>query len=365
VDRGASLTVMQQIRFVTRKWAPAIGGMETYCVRLVERLRDSHSVELIALPGRSDGRAPSVAAMIGFGLSTFLHLLVSRPVAVTHVGDMASWPLALAASLRGSDVVISAHGSDVSYPLRGGWRGRAYGAYLRLGAALLPKARIAANSKYIAGLAINAGFNDVRVIRMGTDLAPASSATPTGHLFYAGRISRAKGLRFLVEEVLPAFAPEVRLRVAGTVWDDSEAELLRMPGVEWLGALAAREIANQYASSLAVLVPSRAPEGFGLVAAEAATCGGVVIAANHSGLAEAVTTETGFLERSGDAPAWISRIEAIRAWTPAHRAAFVRRSRQAARRLYDWQRVAHETAELYQPGSTSAPVHPLALGTIE
>jgi glycosyltransferase involved in cell wall biosynthesis len=298
--------------------------------------------------------------VIGFGLSTFLRLLVSRRVAVTHVGDMASWPLAFAASLRGSDVIISAHGSDVSYPLSGQWLGRAYRAYLRLGAALLPKARIAANSKYIAELAAAAGFRDVRVIRMGTDLAPTGSKASTGHLLFAGRISRAKGLRFLVEEVLPALGPDIRLRVAGTVWDESEAELLHMRGVDWLGPLTARQIAHEYASSLAVLVPSRAPEGFGLVAAEAAASGGVVIAADHSGLAEAVTPETGFLERAGDAPAWISRIEAIRAWTPAQRAAFVRRSGQAARRLYDWQRVAYETAQLYESASSPAPASALA-----
>jgi glycosyltransferase involved in cell wall biosynthesis len=95
-------------------------------------------------------------------------------------------------------------------------------------------------------------------------------------------------------------------------------------------------------------------EGFGLVAVEAAACGTVVIAADHSGLAEAVTPEIGFLVEPGNAAAWASRIQTIRVWSEEERQGFIACSCDAARRTYSWERVARETTELYRQAQASA-----------
>ena len=55
--------------FVTRKWPPAMGGMETYCFKLVEELRKRHAVELVALPGAADGSVPGAGQLVRFGLA--------------------------------------------------------------------------------------------------------------------------------------------------------------------------------------------------------------------------------------------------------------------------------------------------------
>src|SRR5690606_10595555 len=57
-----------RVLFVTRKWPPAVGGMEVYCRELVNELDERVALDLEALPGRSDGQPPSTLALVGFGV---------------------------------------------------------------------------------------------------------------------------------------------------------------------------------------------------------------------------------------------------------------------------------------------------------
>ena len=337
------------VRFVTRKFPPAMGGMETYCARLVEHLGSRVNLDLVALPGRPDGSAPGALRLLGFGAATAFRLLVSPSRDVVHVADMASWPLAWIAALRGRGqrIVLSAHGSDVSYSTRGHWRGRLYGVYLRLGARMLGNARIIANSRFVAETAAAHGFRNVAVVAPGTSLAPpADSAAMHDSLLFAGRIMRGKGLRFLVEEVLPLLPYPPRLRVAGTIWDQDEAEALASPLVDYLGPLDPQSLAREYAGALAVVVPTIIPEGFGLVAAEGAACGGLVLASDHSGLRDAVLPGHGILV-GPSAQDWADAIEMVRAIPPSERADRRLAASAAALRHFSWERVAGETVAIY------------------
>ena len=106
-----------EILFVTRKWAPAIGGMETYCVKLTEQLARTHDVEVIALPGQPNSLPPRFASLIRFPFTVLRRWLArSRPPAILHLGDMAIWPIGVLAGLRRGEtrLVLSAHGTDVS-----------------------------------------------------------------------------------------------------------------------------------------------------------------------------------------------------------------------------------------------------------
>jgi glycosyltransferase involved in cell wall biosynthesis len=129
-------------------------------------------------------------------------------------------------------------------------------------------------------------------------------------LLFVGRITRAKGLRFLVEEVLPLLLTATRLRVAGTVWEESERELLDHPAVDYLGPLGEEQLQNEYSRANITLVPSQVPEGFGLVAIEAAACGSQVIASRSGGLVDVVRSPWGELVGPHDAAAWARAIDA-------------------------------------------------------
>jgi glycosyltransferase involved in cell wall biosynthesis len=337
------------VRFITRKWPPAVGGMETYSVRLVEELAKRGPIEVVALAGRASGREPTALSLIKFGIRTAIRLMRSPEARVVHIADVASWPLGWIALLRHprSRIVLSAHGSDLSYAWRRGWLSALYRFYLRAGAAALRRARVIANSEYIAGLARRAGFERVGIVPLATDLQ-CEIGGERRDLLYAGRIMRSKGLRFLVEQILPLLPAEVRLRVAGTLWEESERELLSDDRIDYLGRLSQAELAAEYAHAAAVLIPTRESEGFGLVAIEAAACGAYVIASAHSGLVDVVKEPIGQTVCANDASAWASAIRSVLAWSDDERESRAVAARETVDRCYRWRRVAEETLAIYE-----------------
>ncbi|MCO6383263.1 glycosyltransferase family 4 protein [Oceanicola sp. 502str15] len=347
-----------KITFVTRKWPPAMGGMETYAQQVSTRLKEYGEVEVIALPGHPDGSAPTPWELLRFGAKTALSLLFSRdPAPVVHVADMASWPLALFARLRRPSVrrILSAHGTDVSYPARGGLKGRLYGTYLRLGAKLLGRVTVIANSAATASAAGLYGYRDVVIVPLAAEarLQGEAPAPEMQTLLFCGRLTPLKGFRWFVENVLPLLPEPMVLEVAGTVWDETEGAALSAPRVRHLGRLDQPALYQRMAAALCVVVPNihlenGQFEGFGLVATEAAAVGGVVVAARHAGLKDAVKDgETGFLVTPGDAEAWAREIKRVAGWSAEERADFVAGSKATAARYYNWDRVARDTARQF------------------
>jgi glycosyltransferase involved in cell wall biosynthesis len=344
--------------FVTRKWPPAVGGMETYSVELTRELALHLPVEIVSLPGRADGKPPRASALVGFALSAARRYTRREiPPAIVHVGDLAAWPLGLLAWTRYArpKVVISVHGTDVSYHRRKTAKGRLYGAYLRLGARLLGSATVIANSCATAAVAAETGWRTTQVIPLATSIE--DQRPPRSHgadLLFAGRLVERKGCAWFVRNVLPLLPDTIGLRVAGTVWDEAEGAALDHPRISYLGPLSARELLDEYRKALCVIVPNIEPrsgefEGFGLVAPEAAAAGGVVVAAVTGGLRDAVIDgETGFLVPSGDAEAWLGKITEVTGWSEEQRAAFTARASARAREHYSWVRVAKEVLRLYE-----------------
>lgn len=344
--------------YVTRKWAPAIGGMETYSLRLTEELRNYANVSVIALRGRDDGSPPSMLSLAAFPfrfITTWLS--VGRDADILHVGDMALWPFALVTKLMGKRpaIILSAHGTDVSYPRRGGLKGRLYGAYLKLGSSLLRSATVIANSHATEAVAGETGWSTSKVVPLATDLRPKARARHADHhLLFVGRLIPLKGLSWFVREVLPSLPDGISLRVAGTIWNASEGDALAAPRVEYLGALGQEDLCEAYARAACVVIPNielatGEYEGFGLVAPEAAACGGIVVAARCGGLVDAVIDKsTGFLVEPGNAQEWARTIRDILSWSDARRDAFVSEAMEKSQQTYSWDRVACQTLGVYE-----------------
>ena len=355
-----------QILFVTRKWAPAVGGMETYSRCLVEALGGLARVETIALPGRANGMPPSALALLLFPFRVLKRMLgLPGTPQVLHLGDLALWPLGLLGSFGlARSVAISAHGTDVAYHRRSGVRGRLYGIYLRVGARLLPRARLIANSRATAAVAAETGWKAAAVVPLAIEAMPAEppDGTHDGTILFVGRLVERKGCGWFIREVLPLLPGQPRLLVAGTEWDPSERDALAASRVQFLGPLPAAALADLYRSAKCVVMPNIEPasgefEGFGLVAPEAAAAGGLVLAARCGGLTDAVIDGvTGLLVESGNAPSWADAIAEISGWTRDARREFLARSQEAARARYNWPRVARETMSAYLPERrTDAP----------
>ena len=74
----------QQIRergvlYVSRKWPPAVGGMETYSKEITTELGSRVPLQVIALPGRPDGKPPAVPAVGGSTVAGSVRGGVVRP----------------------------------------------------------------------------------------------------------------------------------------------------------------------------------------------------------------------------------------------------------------------------------------------
>lgn len=356
-DAEASQMTGPKVLFITRKWGPAIGGMETYCERLTHELAKLHTIDVVALKGRGDGSPPSLMSLLLFPLTVFRALLRTpvRPSSV-HLGDMAIWPLGLMALgfFPAAQIVLSAHGTDVAYGARGGLKGRLYSLYLALGSRVLGGASVIANSGATKTRLNDIGWNCTAVVPLATDLRgrPDSDFNPK-ELLFAGRLVTRKGLGWFVREVLPLLPQDIRLSVIGTRWDASEESALEHPQVDFLGGMAQDQLARRFAKAACVIVPNIEPEngeyeGFGLIAPEAASAGGTVLSSASGGLTDAVRDgETGFLIETGNASSWAAKIGEVLEWDAETRRCFIAHSQEIAQSHYAWSRVAEETARVY------------------
>lgn len=346
---------LPDVLFVTRKWTPAIGGMETYSLRLTEELDGLARVEVVALPGQPSGKPPGVFALLRFPL-TIIARWFARPAVpeVLHLADMAIWPVGLLALLTfgRTRVVLSAHGTDVGFHRRGGLKGRLYAFYLSCGARLLRHSMVVANSRATELAAQETGWHNTRIVALATDMQAAPRGQD-GSILFAGRLIPRKGCAWFIREVLPLLPRELTLKVAGTGWDTGEVAALDNPRVRFLGGLPQHVLAREYAGSLCTVVPNiELPngefEGFGLVACEAAACSAVVLAARSGGLSEAVIDgTTGILVDAGDARAWARAVLDVANWDEQRRTEYLDQSAEAARTHYAWTRVARQTAAVY------------------
>lgn len=356
----ARATAKPHLLFVSRKWLPAIGGMETYSLKLSRELETYADVELRVLPGKPDGGPPELGAILRFGLATAAGIAFRRvPPDIVHVADVSSWPLAVVASLRSKStkVVLSAHGTDVAFPDREGVLPFLYGLYMRLGGVLGGTCKVLANSGATQRKVRALGFRFTEVIPLATDMTSAMGLHAVDamerRILFAGRLVPRKGCRWFIEQVLPLLPENVTLDVAGTIWDEREGSALSAPRVRYLGALGQEDLRRAYARADCVIVPNIPNgrddfEGFGLVAAEAAAAGGLVLAAAHTGLEDAVIHgETGLKLPPGDASAWAEALCDVLTWPDARRQAFLKRSVDIAQSHYSWERVGRSTYSAY------------------
>jgi len=174
---------------------------------------------------------------------------------------------------------------------------------------------------------------------------------------FVGRITRQKGVPVLlraaahldpdVQLVLCAGAPdtpELGAEVAGLV---EELRKTRS-GVIWLsGMLSKREVIQLLSHSTLFACPS-VYEPLGIVNLEAMACGTAVVASKVGGIPEVVADgETGLLVPPDDPTALAESINSLTRDTERAKAMGTA-GRERAGSLFDWGRIAEQTAQLYR-----------------
>ena len=315
--------------FLTRKFPPSVGGMETLAAgvwRAVHRNRPD--AILIAYGGANRG----LPWWIPTALVRLTSILLRRRAELVLTGDALMYavahPLLRLFRVRHATMIM---GLDVTY------QNRLYRAVV------LPALRRAENVVAISeataeqarGLGVPA--DRLTVLRLGVD-APDISAKERDAasadlrqrlalgdrdavLLTLGRLVPRKGAAWFVEQVLPRLPGHVHYVLAGDGPDADRIESLARTAhvghrLHLLGRVsdADREMVMRGADLFIqpnVKVPGDM-EGFGLVTIEAAMRGTPVVAADLEGIKDAVIDgTTGDLVASGDADAWIRRLDEL------------------------------------------------------
>lgn len=359
-----TLSPATKVLFVTRKWPPAVGGMETYSTELCTELRQLVSLTTRALPGRPNGYPPHPISLLRFMLTTAAFLLLrGRRYDVVHFGDLVLFPLAWLHAIRHPHAqrVLTVHGLDLIYGNRGGWGPTLYRVFLNWASRCSDTTvnHYIANSRNTACLADDLGFKPVRPIPLGVQShnrppAPSPLGQPP-YILFVGRLVPRKGAAWFASNVLPRLPEALTFHVVGVPWDQEETQTLRdNPRVRLLGYLDKASLDRERAECMAIVMPNRSSpdrtdvEGFGIAALEAARDGVPVLASAIEGITDAVIDgETGFLLPENDVAAWECTLQRIRAWTPAQRAAYARNAIDTVAARYTWHCVARATVDVY------------------
>src|SRR5690554_316714 len=301
---------MSKILVITRNYPPLWGGMERLNLNLVKQLSHRHEVMLLA-PKGAEAHAPEnvlVQTVSGAPLSRFLvssmfhAITVSRRFRPDYVlgGSGLAAPMVLAAA-RSCDARsgVYVHGLDLAV------KHTAYRAVWI--PALRRMEQIVANSSATRKLALDRDIRPERIhiVHPGVEipkLDPAARARfRQAHglgegpiLLSVGRLTTRKGLREFVGDVLPQLVqehPELTLVVIGDAPTDSLYAKAQTPesiqkkadkagvgrNLFFLGKRFGQELNDAYAGSDVHVFPVRElpgdPEGFGMVAVEAAAHG--------------------------------------------------------------------------------------------
>ncbi len=351
-----------RVLFVTRKWPPAIGGMETYSAELAKALEPLVDLSVLALPGKERGRRPSLIALFFFLIRVGGHLARARGTYdVVHFGDMVLFALARWNRLisPATKNVLSLHGLDTVYHRRRGFMPWLYGRLMSWAASSDCVDVYVANSRATRGALADSGIGPAVIVPLGARLEPEARQRgvdrPDDYVLFLGRVMRRKGPGWFAEHVANALPDGVRFKVLGTVWEPDElARVEASPRSEFLGVLEKSDERALCERAIAVVLPNQENrsgldiEGFGLVAVEVAALGVPVVGSDTEGLRDSILDGvTGFLVEPGNARAWAEKIAEIRRWSPADRRRFIDRSLEAIERRYSWQRVARDMTEIY------------------
>lgn len=352
---------MEQPRmlFVTRKWPPAIGGMETYSVQLSNALAARRRLSVMSLPGRADASAPSLSSVGWFVVRAAIRVIAGRRRhEVLVVGDLMLGFLApLFVARSGRRAVVLLHGLDVSFGDTPTLLGRTYGAYTRWLIARLdhPGIALVANSGFTRRLALEHGLPRVTAVPLGVDLGPIGppEQRDRGLVLFVGRLVPRKGVAWFAETVLSRL-PDMRLIAVGPPGDLEERERLEAVGrAEYRGVVDQESLDSLRRRAWITILPNVRmpddPEGFGLTGIEAAAGGCLVIASDVDGIGEALRgAEAGIVVSAGDPESWVQRIEEVRSWTDREYSDFVANARCRIGSEYSWDRVATQILGLLE-----------------
>jgi phosphatidylinositol alpha-1,6-mannosyltransferase len=341
-----------RVLFVTRKYPPRVGGMESLSYGLTTGFPGPKTI--IAL-GRSQKH-----------LVWFLPYAFARVALTGHRYDVICLGDALLSAvglvprvLFKRRIAISVHGLDLTFP------NRLYQAYLKH---FLRADVFIANSESTRRLAEARGLEPVRTITIGVPeqyfrlarvpvLEPELERLRAGRvlLLTVGRLVRRKGVAWFVRHVLPKLSGVLYVVVGVGPERDAILRAARETGMTenlcLLGKVSEARLLELLGGCDVFVMPNiEVPgdvEGFGIVAIEAAASGLPVVAARLEGIPDAIADgQNGHLIESGNAAAFVEVLEPLTR-DAAERARQGQRGRSYTEQQNAWPRIIARYVELF------------------
>jgi phosphatidylinositol alpha-1,6-mannosyltransferase len=337
-----------RILIVTRNLPPLVGGMERLNWHMADELSRYAEVRVIG-PAGSAAQRPAQVELTEVPLRPLWRFLQAsawqavrtarawRPHVVLAGSGLTAPAVLMAARAASARACVYLHGLDaaVRHPM---YRALWHPAIRRMDTVI-------ANSQPTAELAqaLGVATQKMHIVHPGVQMpdalqpAPALQAFRQRHdlgdariLLSIGRLTTRKGLREFVQHALPTIvraAPDTVLAVIGDAPADSlHASVQTRESIQaaadaagigqhlrFLGVITDAELACAYESATLHVFPVRSlpgdPEGFGMVAIEAAAHGVPTVAFATGGVVDAVASgQSGCLVEPGNYPALVQPV---------------------------------------------------------
>lgn len=354
-----------KVLFITRKFPPAVGGMEKYAFELSEALASKADIKLI----KWGGSAKMLPLVLPYFLVLSCWKLVTGKFDIIHLQDGLLAPMGVVLkTIFRKPLTVVIHGLDVTY------QNSFYQAVVKWSLKRADKIICISEAAQSEVLKRGISLDKTIVIPLGTkdDIYDKNKTKARKYLndklnirssdkiiLSVGRLVERKGVHWFVSNVMPQLVkadPSILFLVSGE--GDSRGlveQAIRRAKLEdrvrLLGRTSQTVRRNLYNGADIFAMPNLPVkgdiEGFGLVLLEASLCELPVVAAGIEGIKDAITDgKNGVLVPTKDAKAIQKAIEKFTTDKP-YAAKFGKASRSFTLKNYSWPLIADKFMTVY------------------
>lgn len=357
-----------RILFITRRYPPTVGGIQTHCYHLYTRLVKQRAVRLVAL---RQNALIHLAWFMPYAFFVAFFKVIFRRVEVIYFSDGVVCALAtLLRPFTRARFVVTIYGLELTYS------NPVFSRLMRWGIARCERVAVISQNTWKVTEKAGVPAEKLRLIYLGVETPPlpderhrelraqfeADHDVRFGQdrvLLNIGRQVRRKGLAAFLTYGAPLLDEGIKLFIGG---DGPEAPKLRalreelglQDRVFLLGWLEDDTAAMLRREADLFLMPNiRVPndvEGYGIAPLECMLDGLPVVAFAVDALVESIR-EGGYLIPEADYPAFVNQVHRYLALPASERAAFKEAARSYVAGEYSWDKTAEEYLDVFEERS--------------
>jgi phosphatidylinositol alpha-1,6-mannosyltransferase len=303
-----------KVLFITRKYPPQIGGMESFSYGLINNIQCGKDTVIL--------NKKQINLIWWLPYAFIISLVKTRKADVIHLGDGLLAPIGLILKkISRRPVAITVHGLDVTY---NNW------FYQKINAAslkYLDKVICVSESTRQDCLQRHITENKLIIIPDGINGNKFSisnfqfSNKDKKILLTVGRLVKRKGHEWFIREVMPQLEKNIQYWIVGKGPEKGNIEKVIQEKnlqnrVKLLGFVSEEKIKEIYHQANLFIMPNIEVkgdrEGFGIVALEASASGLPVVASDLEGLKDAIIDgQNGFLVKAQDKETYTNKINSL------------------------------------------------------